>query len=99
MQVKTSDAFLRLLSEIHPYKGINPVILFAMVQLIPLLFVNKDGFGIKSPTKIDMPLETLKPKVRCLKNGSRERKLVCEIDGLEDLYNPVWFLESHLQDM
>ena len=28
----------------------------AMGQIVPLLFFSRDGFNIKSPTKVDMPL-------------------------------------------
>ena len=35
-------------------KDMMPFILSAMVQLLPLLFFEKDGFGMKSPTKVGM---------------------------------------------
>ena len=34
----------------------NPLILPAMGQIVPLLFFYENGIGIKYPTKIDMPL-------------------------------------------
>ena len=34
----------------------NPFILPAMGLIVRLLFFYKDGFGIKLPTKVDMPL-------------------------------------------
>ena len=39
-------------------KGINPLILTAWDQIKSLLFIYKDGFGIKKPTKVDMLLNT-----------------------------------------
>ena len=37
-------------------KGMNPLILLVMDLILSLLFFCKDGFGIKYPTKFDMPL-------------------------------------------
>ena len=37
-------------------KGMKPLILPSMGWIIPLLFFYENGFGIKYPTKVDMPL-------------------------------------------
>ena len=34
----------------------NPLILPAMGEIVPLLFFLENGFGIKLPTKVDVPL-------------------------------------------
>ena len=37
-------------------KGMNPLILPAMSQIVPLVFFWKDGYSIKQPKKVDMSL-------------------------------------------
>ena len=37
-------------------KGMNPLILPAMSEIVPLLFFWKVSFGIEQPRKVDMPL-------------------------------------------
>ena len=37
-------------------KGMNPLIFPAMGLIVLLLFFKENGFGIKKPTKVDMPL-------------------------------------------
>ena len=37
-------------------KGMNPLILPAMGWIVPLMFFSENSFGIKQPTKVDMPL-------------------------------------------
>ena len=34
----------------------NPLILPEIGLIVPLLFFSENGFGIKQPTKVDMPL-------------------------------------------
>ena len=34
----------------------NPLVLPARSEIVPLLFFLNDGFGIKVPTRVDMPL-------------------------------------------
>ena len=44
-------------------KGMNPLIVLAICYIVPLLFFYENGFGIKWPTKVDMPLnKETKPK-------------------------------------
>ena len=43
----------------------NPLVQPAMGQIISLLFFYKDSFGIKEPTKVDMPLnKEIKPNLK-----------------------------------
>ena len=50
-------------------KGMKPLILSAMGQIAPLLFFFENGFGIKWPTKVDMPLnKETKPIRICQQN-------------------------------
>ena len=43
--------------QINPLqKDMNPLIPPVMSQIVSMLFFNMDGFGIKYPMKIDMPL-------------------------------------------
>ena len=40
-------------------KGMNPLILPAIDQIVPLKIFSKDGFDIKLPIKVDMPLNNV----------------------------------------
>ena len=39
----------------------NSIITLAMDEIVLLVFLYKSGFGIKPPTKVDMPLKAKKP--------------------------------------
>ena len=50
-------------------KGMNPLILSAMGQIVSLMFFLENGFGIKQPSKVDMPLnKETKPNQALLYN-------------------------------
>ena len=52
-------------------KNLNPLYLPAMYQIVPLMFLYKDGFGIKSPMKVDMPFnKKVKPIVDLVQANS-----------------------------
>ena len=55
----------------------KPLILPVMSWIVPLLVFYKDGFDIKYPTKVDMPLnKEIKPKVK--RSTSKKEKTMEE---------------------
>ena len=51
----------------------NPFILPAMSSIASLLFLSKDGFGIKWPMKLDMPLN----KATCKNKYAQVKQIKC----------------------